>query len=197
MTKAKRFLPLCLIPILIFAITDGFCGEAMQGQAQAYRDQGLILQKQGDLEGALAYYQKAILLNPRYATAYNDIGVILEAAGQPEEAKKMYIKATEVDPDYPNSYSNLALLYESQKDYTNAIIAWIKRSVLGGPNDPWAEVARRRLEDIARIYPEAYSEISEKYEKNLQRLGKEKISKEKSSIDEWQDYDPSISDTPY
>lgn len=104
-------------------------------------------------------YQKAVALDPYYVDTYNDLGIIYEARGQTERARQMYLKAIEINPNYPNSYSNLALLYESQRDYTNAILCWLKRAMLGTPGDPWAEAARRRLEDIARVYPEAYSQI--------------------------------------
>ena len=140
-------------------------------QATLYRNEGLELQERQDFNGAMAGYQKAILLDPNFVEAYNDLGIIYEAMGWTEEAKNIYLKAIEVNPNYPNSYSNLALLYESQKDYTHAILYWIKRAVLGGFSDPWAEAARKRLEDIARIYPEAYSQIGNQYRESLQRLG--------------------------
>lgn len=133
----------------------------LQKEARAYRDEGWNAQRQGDIETALSCYQKAVLLDPKYAVAYNDIGVILESRGDIAEAREMYITAIELAPEYPNSYSNLALLYEEVQDYGQAIACWVKRATLGGPNDPWAEVARRRLEEIARIYPEAYKNVGQ------------------------------------
>ena len=79
----------------------------------------------------------------------------------------MYLKAIEIAPNYPNSYSNLALLYEGQKDYANALLYWIKRSTLGNPEDPWTEIARKRLEDILRLTPEAYNKVRQQYKENL------------------------------
>lgn len=155
-----------LIPLVSLAELTYF-----QEQATLYRNEGLELQERQDFEGAIGSYQKAILLDPSFVEAYNDLGIIYEAMGWTEEAQKVYLKAIEINPNYPNSYSNLALLYESQKDYTHAILYWIKRAVLGDSSDPWAEAARKRLEDIARIYPETYSQIGSQYRDNLQRLG--------------------------
>lgn len=153
-------------------LIPGFCAQdelnGVQIQARIYRDQGWQAQKEGNIDAALACYQKAIALDPRYVVAYNDIGIILEAMGEAEQAKQTYLKAIKIDPNYPNSYSNLALFYESKGDYANAIVYWTKRATLGSSGDPWAEVARRRLEDIARASPEIYSKIGNQYKEKSQ-----------------------------
>ena len=162
--------PAGISPLIIafFIICVGkpvFCAQELPAeikeQAQIYRQEGYKLQKDGDLQWAFSCYQKATLVDPDYAVAYNDMGVILESAGELNAAKEMYLKATVANTDYPNSYSNLALLYEKQKDYANAVLCWIRRAILGEESDPWAKAARKRLEDIARIYPQAFSKIGE------------------------------------
>ncbi len=174
-----KFLPLYLT-LMVFLSLPAFCAgkesaEMLQKQARDYRQQGWLFQERGDLESAMICYQKAMLADPNYAVAYNDVGVILEGLDQPEEAKQMYLKAIEVDPHYPNSYSNLALLYEAEKNYTNAVICWIQRTVLGGINDPWTEAARKRLQDIAEIYPQAFKSLGEEGEKHIQELDVSKL----------------------
>jgi len=141
----------------------------LQDQARAYRVEGLRYQKEGNLEQASACYQKAISLNPNFVEAYNDLGILYEANGRLEKAKDMYLRAIEVAPNYPSSYANMALLYEGQGDYINAVLYWIKRATLGGPGDPWADKARKRLEGIASVYPEAYGKIESRYKANLQK----------------------------
>lgn len=169
-----QVIPIYVALVLFSFSMPGFCAQKelteMQKQARIYRDQGWQFQKEGNLDTALSCYQKALLVDPDYPVAYNDAGVILEARGQLERAKQMYLKAIQIAPNYPNSYSNLALLYENQGDYANAIVCWIKRAILGSPQDPWAEAARKRLEDIARIYPEAYRKIGNQYKESLQQL---------------------------
>ncbi len=173
--RPSIFLPLFLIATSIFLSLPCFCAFAelteLQKEARTYRIQGYSLQEQGDLDEALIYYQKAAGLDPGYAAAYSDAGVILEARGDRERARQSYLKAIEVDPYYPNSYSNLALLYEERGDYTNAILCWIKRASLDSYFDhPWAQTARKRLEEIARLHPEAYSGISQEYKQSLQGM---------------------------
>ncbi|MBN1913652.1 MAG: tetratricopeptide repeat protein [Candidatus Omnitrophica bacterium] len=165
-----EYSPLFLILIcgFVFYIFP-FCAQAqVNREAQDYRQQGLEAQEEGNIEEALACYQKAIIIDSNFPEAYNDIGIILEAKGQLEQAKYMYLKAVEIAPDYPYSYTNLALLFEAQKDYVQAIPNWVKRASLGTDvHDYWAELARSRLEEIARIYPEAYSSIGAQYQKNI------------------------------
>lgn len=177
-----KFLPFYLTASLLFFSASGFCAQSglteMQKQARLYRDKGCKLQQEDKIEEASSYYQKAILLDHGYAIPYNDVGIILEAMGQPEQAKQMYLKAIEIDQNYPNSYSNLALLYEEQKDYANAILYWIKRATLGDPQDPWAKMARRHVEDIARIYPEAYCNIPEQYKENIRQQEQKRLKQE-------------------
>lgn len=162
-SNTSKHLALFLIVSIIFFLKTAFCAQneltGFQEQARSYRDQGWRAQKQGNLDAALAFYQKAVAVDPKYAVAYNDIGILLESAGDLDSAVRAYLKAVDVDPDYPNSYSNLALLYEELGDYAHAVSCWVKRAILGGPQDPWAEVARRRLEEIARVYPEAYKTV--------------------------------------
>ncbi|MEI6632096.1 MAG: tetratricopeptide repeat protein, partial [bacterium] len=148
----------------------------MQEQALNYRDRGLELQRQGNLEEALSFYQKALLACPEYTVAYNDAGVILEGLGRIEEAKEMYFKAIKVDPDYVNSYSNLAIIYEGEGNYTEALNYWMKRATFGAPDDPWTEAARRRIDDITEAYPEAYSASSQQFKSRLMASEREVVS---------------------
>lgn len=168
---SKKIPSFYLILILIFFSRLNLYAQPsvsmeLQKQARIYRSQGLKLQKQGNIDGAISYYQKAILLDTNYVLAYNDLGIVFEAKGRFERAKEMYLKAIAIDPSYPNSYSNLALLYESQGDFTNAALCWIKRKNLSYfLDDPWAEKAREHIKDIARLHPEDFSRVPDQYKK--------------------------------
>ncbi|MFA5114444.1 MAG: tetratricopeptide repeat protein [Candidatus Omnitrophota bacterium] len=162
---------------LLLAADSGTAQEEklslMQNEARVYRELGLEAQKEGRLQESLAYYQKAIVMDPQYPLTYNDAGVILEGLDHPELAKAMYLKAIEVAPNYPDSYSNLAIIYEDEGNYTDAATCWMKRATLGPPNDPWAEAARRRIGDIAKAYPEAYNVSSQQYQQGMPQLNAE------------------------
>ncbi|MFH2144918.1 MAG: tetratricopeptide repeat protein [Candidatus Omnitrophota bacterium] len=114
------------------------------------RNIGLQMQKKGDLDGALKYYQKAIEVDPNYATVYNDMGILYEQKEMDEKAKMAYLNALKADPRYIRAHSNLALLYEKSGDYNKAYYHWKQRVELGKPKDPWTLKAKERLEDLEK-----------------------------------------------
>jgi len=124
-------------------------------------------QKQGNLEAALSYYQKAIELDPNYVIAYNDLGVVYDLMGMPDLAEQVYLKGLKMNPRYLNFYSNLAMLYEGKKDYAQAAHYWNRRAVLGDPKDPWTENARKRLDAITFMVPELRQRLIEQETINL------------------------------
>ena len=52
----------------------------------------------GDLDEAIACFQKAVELDPKYAAAHNNLGNALRTKGQVDEAVACYQKAVELDP---------------------------------------------------------------------------------------------------
>ena len=58
---------------------DENVGTTLQREARDYRQEGVEYQRIDDLDTAMAYYQKAIELDPSYTVAYNDLGIIYEA----------------------------------------------------------------------------------------------------------------------
>jgi tetratricopeptide (TPR) repeat protein len=159
---------------LTFVSGSAFCAQdisvedMLQEQSQKYYQQGRLQVESGDLDSALVNFQKVIELSPDFVSAYNEAGVILTINGQIEQAKDMYLRAIQTAPDYPESYSNLALLYEEDGDFTNAALCWKKRADLGGSQDEWAQVARKRLQDIAEKHLQTYRKAGgNEYQVNL------------------------------
>jgi tetratricopeptide (TPR) repeat protein len=182
---SKTFL-ICLCFIVIGINLTALCAEQgildqlaeesnlrdeLQQQAMQYRQEGLRAQQAGKLNEAVSLYQKAIGIDPSFAAAYNDLGIVFESKGQIERAKGMYLSAAGADPQYPNTYSNLALLFEGQGDYSNAILYWVKRAMVGEVGDPWTEVALKRLEQLNRLYPESFDKADKSYSEGLQTMG--------------------------
>jgi tetratricopeptide (TPR) repeat protein len=99
----------------------------------------------------MAFYQKAVQLDPAYAVAYNDLGIVCEAKGFMERAEESYLQAIKVNPNYLSAYTNLALVYENKRDLQKAAFYWKRRSELGSQDDPWTEKAKKRTEDIELV----------------------------------------------
>jgi len=133
-----------------YALTAGLREEAV-----TYRTEGYERQRQGDLEGALAAYQKAAALDPSYPTPHNDAGVLLEQMGRLEEARQAYERALVIDPNYLEAHANLAMLHERLGEKEKAIFHWLKRYQLGEAHDPWTARAEERLValGVLKSYP--------------------------------------------
>ncbi|MBM3246350.1 MAG: tetratricopeptide repeat protein [Candidatus Omnitrophica bacterium] len=151
------------VPAILFAQKAREDLPALQKEARFYRQQGLELQENGNVEDALTLYQKAIELDENYAVPYNDLGIIYESRGELGRAEEYYLKAIKIEPKYLSPYSNLALIYENKRDLEQASFYWQKRAELGASNDPWAQKARERLADIRLVMSkETPGQIKEK-----------------------------------
>lgn len=163
-----------LVGIFLFLfISFARAEDGLIEQAKAYREKGYQLQSIGDINGAIAYYQKAIQLDPDHVEAYNDLGVLFEARGDLESAVRMYEKTIELDANYLSGYTNLALLYENRKDFESADYYWQKRYSLGKEGEYWREIAGEHLIQI-----NAQSPLAKERQKRLQERLAEKLLKE-------------------
>ena len=154
MIQLKLMKTLLVIFFFIFPLFSSLAGSLVKENAKAYREEGYRVQSLGDLKNALAWYKKAIILDPRYAQAYNDLGVIYETLGNDDMALEVYKKVLEIDPQYLPAYTNLASIYEKKEDMKSANFYWQKRYELGREGSYWWEVSRQRLLKTD-IYPMA------------------------------------------
>ena len=120
-------------------------GATLREQAVGYRIQGYEAQRRGDKASALAFYQKAVELDPTYSTPQNDVGILLEEQGQLGEAERAYQRALATNPNYLEAHANLAMLYERLGQKEKAVYHWTKRYQLGDPSDAWTARAEERL----------------------------------------------------
>ena len=72
---------------------------------------GDIFLREGRINGAISYYQKALQLNPDLDVVYNNLGIALKENGRTEEAIAQYQKAISLNPDSANAYQNLGNAY--------------------------------------------------------------------------------------
>ena len=122
--------------------------------AVEYRDKGLESQRNGDLDNALMFFQKAMELDPTLAIAYNDAGVIYEAKGWNDKAKQAYGKAIDLDPTLASPYYNLGSIYEKDGDLEKATYYFKKRVLVGNWDDEWTVKARKELKGLGVSDPE-------------------------------------------
>jgi tetratricopeptide (TPR) repeat protein len=67
-------------------------------KAQAYENRGLVKQRKGDLDGAIADFSHAIELDPRLADAYQNRGLAKSSKGDSQGAADDYERAKKLKP---------------------------------------------------------------------------------------------------
>jgi len=79
---------------------------------------GYSLLQKGQVDEAMAQFQKALEINPNYADARNNFGFTLVQKGQADKAIAQYQMALELNPNYAGAHCNLGdvLLQKGQVD---------------------------------------------------------------------------------
>jgi len=75
----------------------------------AHYNLGIVLNDQGKTDEAIAHYQEAIELRPRYAEAHYNLGRLLAQKGRLDDAVAHYEKALEINPADAEARNNLGV----------------------------------------------------------------------------------------
>jgi tetratricopeptide (TPR) repeat protein len=118
--------------------------RAEPGRADAYYQQGELLQRQGRLDAAAGRYREALERRPEFPGAHNSLGSVLGSRGQLGEAMTHFRRAIELKPDYAEAHQNLGLALQRSGRLVEAL-AEFKESVRLKPDWPAA------LHSLARI----------------------------------------------
>ena len=109
---------------LILTILAG-CGNI---ESVKLYNQGTELLEKGQYDQAIANFDKAIEINPRYAEAYNNRGIAYLRKGQYDKAISDFTKVIEINPKDAMAHENRGLVYailgqydKSTSDHTKAI----------------------------------------------------------------------------
>ena len=130
---------------------DKFYVEALNNLGSAYR-------KQGRMDGALAYYRKAIQLRPYIAGFHYNLADALRETGQLDEAISEYQTAVRLQPNYADALNNLGLSYALEGRLREAADAFSTAVTL----DPENARYRRNLEKAQYFLGQSQSRSSRK-----------------------------------
>ena len=121
--------------------------EIAPKNAEAYYYRGLAYNHLGNYGDAIADYDRAIKLNPKFAIALNRRGVFKSTTLDDEQGALADLnKAIESNPEYAEAYSNRGSIKRSLKDYKGAIADWEKAIEL----EPWRKGELQAYIDAAK-----------------------------------------------
>lgn len=83
-----------------------------RGDAKTQVAFGINVAQRGLWREAIYRWEKAVEIDPTYASAFNDLGIAYEHEGLLDKARKAYEKALELDPDNMQIRQNYELFKE-------------------------------------------------------------------------------------
>lgn len=136
---------------------------------KAYINRGVLFQVAGDLDKALADFNRAIALNPGrpgnylkpsvYYEAYLRRGQTLESQGERSKALADFDAVSELDPSYGPAYRNRAGLFERAGQVDRAI-AELDKAIAANPGDQGMYIERGILYGKYRSLEAAIDQFS-------------------------------------
>ena len=91
-------------------------GETRGNLSVAYHSRGLAYYDKGDDDRAIAEYNEAIRLDPKFAQAYSSRGLAYDHKGDLGRAETDYNEAIRLDPKYAQAYFNRGNAYYQKGD---------------------------------------------------------------------------------
>jgi tetratricopeptide (TPR) repeat protein len=142
---------------VVLGLTLG--GMARAESARDYIERGIEAGKKGQYDQAIAYYNKALELNPRDTDAYRNRGVEYAQKGQLDQAIADYTKTLELNPRFPmNPYINRGVAYLFKYQLDQAITDFTKALELN-PRDTKAYKNRALCFYSKKEYGRAWEDV--------------------------------------
>ena len=125
---------------------------------RAHFNLGEQLHRQGQLADAIAQYQLALDIDPKYAAAHNNLGVVFFGRSKIDEALNHYQQAATLKPDWAEVHNNLANALASTGRRAAALAEYEKALALkpdfaeAQNNLGYVLVAEGRIDDAVSHY---------------------------------------------
>jgi Flp pilus assembly protein TadD len=92
----------------------------------AHNNLGYVFLQRGQMDKAVAHFQKALEIEPDYEKAHYNLGTAFFQQGRLDEAIAQFQKALEIKPDYVDAHNNLGLALLQQGRMAEAITHYQK-----------------------------------------------------------------------
>ncbi len=132
------------------------------------RKTAVFLNKLKMYDYSMAFYKKALEIEPNDHVGLNNMGLIYENLKDDEKAKMCYEKSLKVKPNYEAFY-NLGIYYRKQKDTDNAI-KYVKEALIFRPNNPQTEYSLGMLYFMDSDFENGYRHFLKRETKGIDGL---------------------------
>jgi hypothetical protein len=106
-----------------------------------------VLYRQGNVAGALERYYVAVEFDHNYLEAWTQIGCLLSEQQQLTSAVDAFDIALDIHSDYPDAHLHKAETLHQAGRSMEAVAHW-RKYLEFDQSGPWAEAARKRLEEV-------------------------------------------------
>jgi predicted O-linked N-acetylglucosamine transferase (SPINDLY family) len=120
---------------------------------EALINQGNDLEDLNQLEEALAYYDRALFINPNYARAHSNRGNVLQTLKRFDDAIASYNQALIIKPEYPEAFYNCGNALQALSRFDEALTNYDKALAIK-PDFLLALIARGHLLQNLNRYQE-------------------------------------------
>lgn len=104
-------------------------------EAETYNDRGVKLAEQGKIKQAIAAFNQAIKIHPKFENAHNNLGLALGSQNKFLEATAAFKRALQINPKNFETYNNLGIALGSQGKFPEAVAAF-NQAIQINPSDP-------------------------------------------------------------
>jgi tetratricopeptide (TPR) repeat protein len=115
MQRKKWFIA---VPAVALVIVAYFAFGFMRGIT--WYNHGAAFMAKGDYDQAIACFDKAIRIEPRFAEAYCNRGTAYYEKGHFDAAISDFSRAIEIEPEFAQAYYNRAVAYYDKFEYDKA-----------------------------------------------------------------------------
>ncbi|RMH74721.1 MAG: tetratricopeptide repeat protein [Cyanobacteria bacterium J007] len=119
---------------------ETLCQQVLEGNSdnpQAWQLLGTIAHYRGEIDGAIANYERAIAADRTFALPYINLGSLLRQKGQHERAIALLEKAVNLQPDLAAAHYNLGNALFDAERWSEAIAAY-RGAIAAEPHHPQA-----------------------------------------------------------
>lgn len=102
---------------------------------RSHNNLGDIYCQEGNIDGAISEFKKAIELKPDYGDAYYNLANVYQRAGNIPEAIKFYQSAISYKPELFEAYFNLGVIYLNNTNQPDLAVQYLKKAAELRPDD--------------------------------------------------------------